>query len=665
MFFTFNLFQNKEDWFTATRRRANSPERTIQGQNQFQGGYNPQQQYHYPPVQYPGQQYYQNYYPGQYNAGNCQPYENQYGYNQGYNQPQNYPYRPIQQPVFPQPPPPPPPTRRDHPPTDPNYRRESFSVYSSNNKRAKSNTTRCDTDEIEPPRRHSSPRRPHRDYEPHSPRNQRSEYEPLSPRFKAREENKVHKRKHPSRKYNKSYSDDELSDYDNNLSHSVASEASIESVISLMNRSYISEKQHRRLPAIVEEDLSDSEETYIKISDQEKKDYFKRLELVYKTLDEHLEMPAAKQRPGTSLARGKVMVKVKPSSLPPATFVGEKFDEYLGRAQKAIETVEVKKPKSKESDQKESEQVKVMSQTKPKLGFDKAPFNPSWLYNIEKPGWPDKVKPEQDITLLTYDNELPDDTFSIKRKDLYNIQHATSITMNTSCHIDWMLAALRKLVSEAQRTDIDPVPVLNAIEDLLDGTAYANEFLTEQQIYIHGGITNHMRQTYIHQMEDMTPSEVTELQTQPYNAAAAFNGQIPYIVKNVLQRESNMALRRLARQQANNQNNRNAGRSTRRPRRRPRRRNTNNNNNGLGNFISNNYGTKSSASRGGNRNQYAGFDRHGRSNNQNNQQRNRNQWQNNNYQFQTQGFQNKGKSKRNRNNQQHQQGTRNRDFYYN
>ena len=659
-------FQNKDDWSNHNKRQSKSPERTIQGQFQFESGLRQQPRPQYPPVQYPGQSYYQNFYPGQYNQGYRQPYEEQYGYNNGYqsyNPQPYYPYRPIQQPVF-QPPPPPqaPPQPRESGRPNPDYRRESFSVYSTSKKKAKSSDRT--QDRVEEPQHHSSPRPRSLHFEPQSPRNRRQLYEPDSPRFKARDENKVTKRR-PKRKTTHQPSDyEDISDIDHNLSRSIVSEASIETVTSLLNRSYISARRPNQLPRIIEDDQSDSEETYINISEQEKKDYFKRLELVYKTLDEYLEMPEAKQKPGTSLARGKVMIQAKPSALPPASFIDEKYDEYLGRAQQAIETVEVKKPKTKkDSEQQASEQVKVMSQNKPKLGFDRTPFNPKWLYNIDKPSWPDKVKPEEDITLLTYDNELPDDEFSLKRRELHHIQQATAITMNTVSHIDWMLAALRKLVTEAQRTDIDNVPILNAIEDLLDGTAYANEFLTEQQIYIHAGITNHMRTSYIKQMEDMTPGEINELTLQPYNAAAAFNGQIPYVVKNILDRESRMAFKRLARQNTNPQNQGSNKRwnKNRRPRRRPRKNNTNNSN-GLGSFINTNYGNKSSASKGGNRNSYSGFDKHGRQNN--NQQRNRNQWQQNSTQnFQSRGFQQRGRNRRNRNQQSHNQGNRNRDFF--
>ena len=640
-------FQNA-DWSESNKRLHRSPERTIRDQNRFNY---PRAQ---PPTQYPGQQYYQNYNTGEYNPQYRRSYEDQYGYQYGY-QPQynypSYPYRPINQEVPHYAPPPPPPPPGDHRPAqpDPGYRRESFSAYSHPPKRSRSAHPELQERDISPPRRS------HRDREPSSPRHS-------TPRIE----------RQSRRDYSGEYYDQ--ASYISEINHN-SLDASIASITSQLNRSTLEHKTPR--PSVTyfcdESPSQESEDTEIPVTEKEKKDYFNRLELIYTTLDEYLDLPEPQQKGSVSLARTKVVVKARPTTLPPASFVAKKFDEYLERAKKSIQTVKIKKPKKgQNADEKQSDTVKVQTTAKPKLGFDKNPFHPKWLYNVDDPDWPDKVRPEEDITLLTYDQEAPHDTFVLKRRELHQIQQATYNSLNTSCHIDWMLAALRKLVAEAQKPHIDNTAHLNAIEDLLDGTAYANEYITEQNIYIHGGITNHMRQTYMCQMEDLTSGEAFEMVSQPYDAAAAFNGQITNIVKNVRERESNIALKRMARGENNNrskpryQNNSNTGKFKRRGN------HNRNNQDQLGNFLTSKYGPKAGASRASHRNNYGNYDRHGR--NLNNQQRKNSGWNSasnqqyqNQYQyqivnpFQARPRQSNNRSNHNNNfNRNRNQGNRNR-----
>ena len=534
---------------------------------------------------------------------------------------------------------------REYPPTDPDYRRESFSTYTN------------------PPKRSRSANPEGRDREhPH--------YDPVSPPRASRTRSKGAPRSStPVKKHtrSRSVSDVDFSDEDKNLSRSQSNPGSVESITSLLDRSTLETRSRKPgpiVPSFLDESFEESEDTDIKISEKEKKDYFTRLELVYHTLDEYLELPEPQQQKGTSLARGKVVVKVKPTSLPASSFVQTKFDEYHAREQKSIKKVDIKKPKD-QADQKEPAKVKVLSNQKPTLGFDKNPFRPSWLYVIDKPDWPDKVQPEEDITLLTPDGEDPYDAFLLTRKEMYKIQQASSNIMNAACYVDWKMAALRKLVAAAQSPDADQEAHLNAIEDLLDGTAYCNEYITDQSIYIHGGITHKMRKDYLAQMEDLTPSEYENLLSLPYDTAAVFNGQIPYIVKNITDRETRMAMRKMAQNQQNDHNRQNNNQSGR-PRRRPNRNRNRNrnktqqqNHNYLTPFLQKKYTNKTNSSNGGPRNNYGGFNQHGRSSqrvpkpkpNWNKAQRN--------YQA-FQGRNNQNKSRRSF----HQQGNRNfhRDF---
>ena len=467
------------------------------------------------------------------------------------------------------------------------------------------------------------------------------------------------------RTHTRSESDADLSDEDKNISKHNTHQNTVESITSLLNSSSLNPKvktPRPTVPSILDESQSDSEETDIKISEKEKKDYFTRLELLYHTLDDHLQMPESQQKPGTSLARGKVVVKMRPTSLPASTFVQEKFDEYYDRAQKSIEKVKVKKPKKgKTSDQKESESVKVLSAQKPKLGFDKTPFRPKWLYVIDDPDWPTKVQPEEDITLLTPNNDPPYDAFLLSRKEMYKIQQATANAMNAACYVDWKMAALRKLVAAAQHPEADQEAHLNAIEDLLDGTAYCNEYITDMCIYIHGGVTHKMRKDYLDQMEDLTPNEYIELLSQPYDAPAAFNGQIPNVVKNIKDRETTLAIRKMAQNQQNTGNG--GGRSKRRFKQKQRRRNNQNNGYTPNPFLQRTYGNKTSASKAGNRSNYGNYNHQGRSNNA---QQSKSTW-NKASQFQRnqQPFQSRNQSNKSRKPHFKPQGNRNYNQYYN
>ena len=472
----------------------------------------------------------------------------------------------------------------------------------------------------------------------------------------------------------KSVSDAEYSDEDKNLTNNNSRAGSVESITSMLDRSTLDTKYKQPkplVPSILDESTSDSEDTDIKITEKEKKDYHTRLELLYHTLDEYLHLPEAQQKPGTSLARGKVLVKVRPTSLPPSAFVQEKFDEYHAREQNSIQKVKVK-PSKKDSSagQKESARVKVLSTQKPKLGFDKNPFRPKWLYVIDEPDWPSKVQPDEDITLLTPNGQNPYDAFLLSRCEMYKIQQATANIMNAACYVDWKMAALRKLVSAAQNPDADQVAHLNAIEDLLDGTAYCNEYITDQSIYIHGGVTHKMRKDYLAQMEDLTPSEYEELLSLPYDTEAAFNGQIPNIVKNITDRETRLALKRMARNQNNNnQYGSRPRRKNNNNRHRQRNRNSNQNSNqSLSPWISQKYGNRFHATKAGPRYQYGNYNHQGRSLRQQNPRSNHN-WNKqdgSNYTYNQQPFPNRSnntnKSRKSRN---QQQGNRNYNRGYN
>ena len=623
--------------------------------------YNNQQYYQEPQYQ---PQYYTNYHTGDYHYNYQRPYEANYGFTPQ----QQYPYRPIPPPQQYQPVRPPPTVSQMPPPGLPTPQQGQNHVNP-----APQPTTYPQPDQNSVQRTHTGSNTRKVPPPPPPPNNRKDCYEDRRDNHDYRRESFSDYRNHPekrsrwnsdreehskgndspyyrgdrSKRYHETlsdYDDEDYSDYDQNLSD-YQSEYDAESI-----RSVTSQFQDHSIKNTtkVNESAPNPDDTEIPISEQEKQDYFKRLNLVYATLDDQLTPPEPQKKETVSLARGTVVVKSKPTSLPASRFILKKFEAYQDRAADAIETVQVI---TKESENKgEAEQVRVQSSTKPKLGFDKNPFNPKWLYNVSDQKWPEKVKPDDDISLLTPDFDPPSDTFTIKKRELHQIQQSTSLSLNASCHVDWILAAAKKIVEEAIKRGSSVTNHLRAVYDLLDGAAYGNEFITDQSIYIHGGITNKFRDEYIQEMVDVTQSETISLLSQPYHASAAFNGQIPKIIKNVKDRENSRALRQLLKQKARS-------RFPKRRRRNQGRRN------GMLSYIDSNYGTRSAKI--GNRNSTYGngrFDNKGRPRrNQNNNNKQNSQWQNSsrnqNNQFPRKPRRNNQSTKQSRHN-----GNRNRDY---
>ena len=500
-------------------------------------------------TQYPtsASRYYTQYHPEDYHYGYRRPYENNYGYEQNY----QYPYRAYNYEMPPPPPPPPPPASRP-PPHERSRSRQQSTCRDTSTTRDSSPGTRV----LYHRREHSVSRETPRSREPSvDPSYRRESFSTYHdhPEKRSRKNTVIerpvnkHKDKNPKQKCESPpTSEDENSDQDNVSEYSSEAE-SIETVITLLNKASLQHREPRESPVpMQQESCTTDEDTDIPISEKERKEYFRRLELIYATLDEHLTVPEAKQKVSASLARGNVTIKSRPESLPASQFIINKFDDYHTRAVNSIATVKIKKPKNQATkpEQVEAELVKVMSTAKPKMGFEKNPFNPKWLYKVNDAEWPDKIKTDDDITLLTHDNQAPEDTFEMKKKELLQIQQATSLSMNASTHLDWTLTATKKLLNDAASKSSKNKPEILAVLDLVEGAAYTNEFITDQNIYIHGGITNTIRQEYIDQMEDITPSEHIELLAQRYDAYATFNGQIPKIVKNVQDRDNRKALKK-------------------------------------------------------------------------------------------------------------------------
>ena len=155
-----------------------------------------------------------------------------------------------------------------------------------------------------------------------------------------------------------------------------------------------------------------------------------------------------------------------------------------------------------------------------------------------------KVRPESNIKRLTYKKDPPLSEFLISRAAILNIQQSASLQMNASSHMDWLLIAINKLVTELQAECDEEDPRLKAIQELLYATAYANEFVTDQSVYIHSGFTNLMREHHLEQMIGIEPEEYNDLILQPYYGKSVFNGETDKIIKEKQQRDNTAAMSR-------------------------------------------------------------------------------------------------------------------------
>lgn len=478
-------------------------------------------------MRYPGS-YYNDYSSGEQNYH--RPYEDNYRQQYSDYQRQPYPYRPQYEdyPRYerenhyaarypPREPPYPPRPRYEEVPQY--YRRESFSEYRdipSKRRRARNSTY---DDDPSPPRR-EKPRKSH-----HKQKTIREE------------------------------PDSESDDYSAN-----SDVDSIQSVKDLTDRT-------KKLSTVHSSDYSDDSdhgntgatETDIPIMDykewteQQKKEYHDRLELVHSLLADELDMKIEHKQPTSSGARGPVIIKSKPTTLPPAKVVILKYNDYLERAEQMIEMVDVVKDTKKPNQDEQKDKTQVESSNKVKLGLELNPFNPKWLYKLNKADWPQEVKPDADIKKLTATiddkgtKEKPTTDFLITKDAIDKVQLATSLQMNGSSHIDWMLIAMKKLLSELQEESDGDDLRLTALQDLRYAVAYANEYLIDQAVFIHGGMTHLMREHYLKQMIGIEKDEHNELLLIPYQSKSAFNGHIPNVLKKREERDRSEAMSKLVR----------------------------------------------------------------------------------------------------------------------
>ena len=466
-----------------------------------------------PYVRYPD--YYQTYYHNTYDSGYRRPYEDNYRDYQS----QPYPYRPNYEDYptryhqedryssryYPHRAPPYPPRPRYEDEDRHMYRRESFSEYRdqpSKRRRARpdDSTNRSD--------RSPSPEKPRRRH--NKPKVIREEYE---------------------------------SDSEHSTDYGASSDAeSVQSVREITERTRMLSTRHHS-------DHDEEEEmTYKEWTDQEKGDYYDRIELVTALLENELDMPKTKKQPTTSGGRDPVIIKTKPELLPPAPFVTLKFNDHLERAEAMIEKVDIIKKKKQDNPQNENPDQTQVESPKVKLGLAMRPFNPSWLYKLtEKEPWPNRVKPDHSIKQLTVNKEAPTEEYVISRAHVHKVQFTCSLQMNAASHIDWYIIAMKKILTELQDACDDSDPRLKALQDLRHGIAYANEYMVDQAVFNHAGMTNLMREHYLGQMEGIENEDYNELITQPYNSKSAFNGEADQMVKEQESRDRSAAFKKLAR----------------------------------------------------------------------------------------------------------------------
>ena len=236
--------------------------------------------------------------------------------------------------------------------------------------------------------------------------------------------------------------------------------------------------------------------------------------------------------------------------------------------------------------------TQIATSTKAKVGLDNPPFHPKWLYLMDKAKWPAKVAPDNNIKSLLPRKEKPTDEFIFKQSEIHHIQQSTALQMNAASHLDWTLMATKRLLDQIPQNNPQVEAVINAAKDLIGGAAYTNEYITDQSIYIHSGITTVMREHYLDQMDGLEENEYNDLLVQPYHIAAAFNGQIANIVKDIKERSSALALHNMAKKSA--QNSQSSPKHTGKGR--------------LAKILHKKYGTKTSSSKVGMKSNYGKFD---------------------------------------------------------
>mgnify|MGYP001554130897 CR=1 FL=1 len=330
------------------------------------------------------------------------------------------------------------------------------------------------------------------------------------------------------------------SDSDNNDYGANSDAESIQSVREITDRTSQLSTDHQ----------SDDEQamTYKEWTDQEKKEYHDRLELVIALLGDEIQMPELIKTPTTSGARGPVVIKTKPEVLPPAPFVSKKFADHLERAESMVEKVDViKKPKKEKPEGEDPQQTQVEQPSKVQVGLHLRPFNPTWLYKVTKEPWPKRVLPDTAIRQLTVNKEPPLEDYLISRAHVHKVQITSCLQMNAASHLDWYLIAMNKILTELQEECDDQEPRYKALQDLRHATAYANEYITDQAIFNHAGMTNLMREHYLKQMVGLENEEYNDLITQPYDSLAAFNGAVDTLLKEKAVRDRCAAFQKMAR----------------------------------------------------------------------------------------------------------------------
>ena len=527
------VFFQENDWDQRAKRTARSPERVIgnvnfsdlrrhpppppDGTTRYgpppndraeRDRWNPQSYPRYP-------DYYEAYYPGTYHQDYRRPYED--NYREQY-QSQPYPYRP---------------------PYD-----ESYSRYNTEERYAPRYMTRRDP---YPPR----PRYEDEDYDYYR-RESFSEYRD-HPSKRRRARNSTYPRdpspspERPKRQNykHKSYREDRDSESDDYATGANSDVESVQSVKEITDKTRLLSTHYPSDEETDEPRLNKKQWT-----EQEKKAYFDRLDLVTTILDGEMDMPPTVKQPTTSGARGPVTITTKPETLPHAPFVLKKFNDHLERAEQILAKVDVVNKQQEPKEGEQNKKTQVEQSKKVQLGLALRPFNPSWLYKVHKEPYPQAVLPDAAIRSLT-NGEAPLEEYLITRAQIHKIQRVTTLQLNAASHIDWLLIGIHKLLAELKNECEENDPRLTALEDLRYATAYANEYTTDQAIFIHAGLTTLMREHYLEQMQGLSTEEYNELLTQPYQSISAFNDELANIITAREHRDRSAALHKLAVQGTN------------------------------------------------------------------------------------------------------------------
>ena len=286
------------------------------------------------------------------------------------------------------------------------------------------------------------------------------------------------------------------------------------------------------------------------VSPSQRARYEKRFDLIYDTVDDLVKpSPPAPSNPSKA-RKEKIPVGVKVTSLPPTGFIVGKFRQYRENMVQKQKTVPVQLSEDKV---KEGAEVAIMDKSNSKMGLQKRPFKPSWLYNVHDTNWPYKTFFDEDTKRILPHGHEVQNNFHLDKKEVHHLQASAACTLNATSYVDNMLSSIQFLIENSVEHPDNLALNAPLITDMINGLAWCNEYVAGQAVYQHAGLTHLMRSQILDRSRALYESEKLELISQPYNSLALFNGGIPSILARVKERREQELLEKTHQQASNPQ----------------------------------------------------------------------------------------------------------------